>query len=73
VIFSHLKIGVDLTPKTFCISIPYTVNNVQRGIGVINQLLSQIFREMLNVFISSLHIWSGNYGPENIEYQAAQL
>jgi hypothetical protein len=49
------------------------VNNVQHGSGVTNQLLSQTFREMLYVLISSLHILSGNYGTENIEYQAAQL
>jgi hypothetical protein len=58
--------GTDQTLKTMHICVPHTVNNVQHGTEVMNELLSQTFREMLCVFISSLHILSGNYGPENI-------
>jgi hypothetical protein len=46
--------GVDQTPKTLHIGIPHTVDNVQHDTGVMNQLLSQTFREILHAFISSI-------------------
>jgi hypothetical protein len=44
---NHRKMGVDLTPETSCISnTPQAMNNVQHYIPILNQLLSQTFREL---------------------------
>jgi len=43
---SHLNVGVESTSETSCVwNIHQTMDNIQHGIGIMNQPLSRTFRE----------------------------
>jgi hypothetical protein len=47
---NHLKLGIQPIPEMSCISnTSYTVSNVQHNTDIMNQSLSQIFRNSLDV------------------------